>query len=107
MKQGKLIGLSLAAMVVLAGCVDPNTMTEEEKEVLRGDPTISDKLGAGVADFGNANRANMATHIVDPAPAYAADAPKIDGQVILSAYGRYRTGKVKTSSVSGINTGIN
>lgn len=101
MKQRKLMGVSLVAMVLLAGCVDPNTMTEEEKEVLRGDPTISDKFGTAEADFGNAIRANMATHIVDPAPAYAADAPNIDGQVIISAYGRYRTGKVKPPATIG------
>jgi hypothetical protein len=93
------MGVGLAAMVVLAGCVDPNTMTEEEKEVLRGNSIVAGSMGSGSVDFGNATRANMATHIVDPAPAYAADAPKVDGQVILSGYGRYRTGKVKETSV--------
>ncbi len=95
MKQYRFIGISLAAMVALAGCVDPSNMTEAEREVLRNDDTISGKTGSGSADFGNAIRANMATHIIDPAPAYAADPPKIDGQVIIGAYGRYRTGKVK------------
>ena len=82
-------------LVATAGCVDPSNMTEAEREVLRSDDTISGKFGSGSADLGNALQANMATHIVDPAPAYAADAPKVDGQVILGAYGRYRTGKVK------------
>jgi hypothetical protein len=101
MKQYKFMGVSLAAMVVLAGCVDPSTMTEPEREVLRGDATMSDKMGGGVADFGNAVRANMASQIVDPAPAYALDPPKVDGQVIISAYGRYRTGKVKVPESAG------
>lgn len=94
MKQYRFMGVSLAAMVLLAGCVDPSNMTEPEREVLRADDTISGKTGSGSADFGNATQANMATHIVDPAPAYAEDPPDVDGQVILSAYGRYRTGKV-------------
>ena len=34
-------------------------------------------------------------------PAYAADPPKIDGQIILSGYGRYRTGKVKPPAPIG------
>lgn len=94
MKQYRFMGIGLAAMMALAGCVDPSNMTEPEREVLRSDDTISGKTGSGSADFGNAIRANMATHIIDPAPAYAEDPPKVDGQVILSGYGRYRTGKV-------------
>ena len=95
MVQFKYKGLGLAAMIVLAGCADPSTMTEPEREVLRGKSTISGKFGSGSADFGNAIRANMATHVVDPAPANAEDPPNVDGQIILSGYGRYRTGKVK------------
>ena len=101
MKQFKFMGLSLAAMVALAGCVDPRTMTEEEKEVLRGKPTISGSFGSGSADLGNATRANFATQAVDPAPAYAQDPPKVDGQVIIGAYGRYRTDKVKPPAIIG------
>jgi len=101
MKQNIFMGVSLAAMVVLAGCVDPNNMTEEQREVLRADDTISGKTGSGSADFGNAIRSNMASQIVDPAPVYAQDAPKIDGQVILRGYGNYRTGKVKPPQAIG------
>jgi len=95
----KVVGL--AALVFLAGCVDPNQMTEEEREVLRGSDTISGTFGSGIADYGNATRANMATHVVDPAPAYAEDPPKVDGQIVISSYGRYRTGKVKTPQPIG------
>lgn len=101
MKKYSFMGVSLAAMVVLAGCVDPSNMTEEEREVLRGDATISDKFGSGSADFGNAFAANKASQIVDPAPAYAADPPKVDGQIVIGAYGRYRTGKVKPPGIVG------
>ena len=101
MKQYKLAGVSLAAMVVLAGCVNPNTLTEPERELLRADETISDKFGSGSADFGNATRSNMASQIVDPAPAYAQDPPLIDGQTVLRAYGNYRTGKVTPPSSLG------
>lgn len=94
MDRLKFVGVSLAALVVLAGC-SVSSMTEPEREFLRGSETISGKTGSGSADFGNAIRANMATQVVDPAPVYAADPPKIDGQVILGAYGRYRTDKVK------------
>lgn len=102
MKQYRFIGISLAAMVALAGCNDPRYLTEPEREVLRGNDTLSGSTGGGSADFGNATQANMATHIVDPAPAYAADAPRVDGQVILGAYGRYRTGKVKPPESIGV-----
>ena len=113
MKQHRYLAVSLAAMVALAGCAETlfvagtaalvasdeliyvEDLTESQREYLRADPTISDKFGSGTANFGNAIRANLASHIVDPAPAYAADPPKIDGQIILSGYGRYRTGKVK------------
>lgn len=102
MKQYRLMGVSLAAMVILAGCVDPSNMTEPERETLRGSADLSGKTGRGPADFGNSIQANMATHIVDPAPAYAEDPPKVDGQVILSGYGRYRTGKVKPPESVGV-----
>lgn len=96
MKHMKFAGISLAAMVALAGCaIDPNTMTEEEKELLRGKDTISGSFGSGSPDYGNAHAANKAMQIVDPAPAYAEDPPNADGQVILGGYGRYRTDKVK------------
>lgn len=96
MKKYGFLSLGLAAAVLLTGCLtDPNQMTEEEREVLRGKDTISGSYGSGSADLGNATRANMATQTVDPAPAYAEDPPNIDGQVILGGYGRYRTGKVK------------
>ena len=95
MKQYKFMGVGLAAMVVLAGCANPNTMTEPEREVLRSDDTFSGKFGSGSADFSNATRANFASQVVDPAPAYAQDPPDIDGQIILRSYGNYRTGKVK------------
>lgn len=104
MKQYRFMGLGLAAMVVLAGCVDPSDMTEPERETLRGSDNLSNKTGRGrPADFGNAITANMATHIIDPAPAYAEDPPKVDGQVILSGYGRYRTGKVKPPETVGVS----
>jgi hypothetical protein len=96
------MGVSLAAMVILAGCVDPSNMTEPERETLRGNDNLSGSTGRGPADFGNSIRANMATHIVDPAPAYAEDPPKVDGQIILSGYGRYRTGKVKPPESVGV-----
>lgn len=95
MKKYRFMGVSLAAMMVLAACANPSTMTEEEREVLRGKDTISGSLGSGSADYGNATKANMASHIIDPAPANAEDPPKVDGQVVISGYGRYRTGKVK------------
>ncbi len=95
MKRHKLIGVSLAAMVVLAGCVDPSTMTEAEREVLRGNANLSGTTGGGPANFGNATRSNFANQVVDPAPAYAEDAPDADGQVMIGAFGRYRTDKVK------------
>jgi len=101
MKKVKFLVASLAAMMALAGCVDPNTMTEEEREVLRGKDTISGDFGSGSADFGNATRTNMATHVVDPAPAYAEDPPRVDGQIIISGYGRYRTGQVKQPELIG------
>lgn len=102
MKQYGFMGVSLAAMVVLAGCVDPSNMTEPERETLRGSANLSGSSGRGVADFGNTISANMATHIVDPAPAYAEDPPRVDGQIILSGYGRYRTGKVKQPETVGV-----
>ena len=103
MKQYRFIGISLAAMVALAGCNDPRYLTEAEREVLRGNDTLSGSTGGGSADLGNATRANMATHIIDPAPAYAADPPKIDGQIIILGYGRYRTNKVKPPEAIGVN----
>lgn len=102
MKQYRFMSVSLAAMVILAGCVDPSNMTEPERETLRGTHNLSGTTGAGPDNFGNAISANMATHIVDPAPAYAEDPPKVDGQVILSGYGRYRTGKVKPPESVGV-----
>lgn len=102
MKRYGFMGVSLAAMVVLAGCVDPSNMTEPERETLRGSDNLSGSSGRGVADFGNTIRANMATHIVDPAPAYAEDPPRVDGQVILGGYGRYRTDKVKQPETVGV-----
>jgi len=93
MKQHKFIGISLAAMVILAGC-DQANMTEAEREVLRGNDTLSETYGSGVDDFGNWRKSNDAIQVVDPAPAYAEDPPTADGQIIISAYGRYRTGKV-------------
>lgn len=101
MRKGAFIVVSLAAMAVLAGCVDPNTMTEEEREVLRGNDTISGSFGSGSADFGNAVRSNMATQVIDPAPAYAEDPPAVDGQIVIGAYGRYRTDQVKPPKVIG------
>ena len=95
MKQWKVIGAGLAAMIALAGCAHPSTMSEEEREVLRSDETISGDFGSGSADFGNAVRSNILSQTVDPAPANAKDPPKVDGQVILGAFGRYRTDKVK------------
>lgn len=101
MKQRTLMGVSLAAMVALAGCIDPSNMTEAEKEVLRGRETISGAFGSGVDDFGNATRSNFASHIIDPAPAYAEDAPTHDGQVTIGGFGRYRTDKVKPPAPLG------
>lgn len=95
MKKYRFMGVSLAAMMVLAACANPSTMTEEEREVLRGKDTISGSFGSGSADYGNATKANMASHIIDPAPANAEDPPKVDGQTVIRGYGRYRTGKVK------------
>ena len=93
MKQHTFIGISLAAMVILAGCNQAN-MTEAELEVLRGNDTLSNTFGNDVATFGNWRKSNDAMLIVDPAPAYAQDPPDFDGQVIIGAYGRYRTGQV-------------
>ncbi len=123
MKQYRYLAVSLAAMVALAGCtttvaltatavtltalvasdelIDAKDLTESQREYLRKDSTISGKFGSGTANFGNATKANMASHIIDPAPAYAADPPKIDGQIIISGYGRYRTGKVKPPAPIG------
>ncbi len=102
MKQYRFMGISLAAMVILAGCVDPSNMTEPERETLRGKHNLSGSTGAGPDNFGNTISANMATHIIDPAPAYAEDPPRVDGQIILSGYGRYRTGKVKSPESVGV-----
>jgi hypothetical protein len=104
MKQYRLLGVSLAAIVALAGCADPSTMTEPEREVLRGKDSLSGSFGSGSTDFANAVRANMASHIVDPAPVYAENAPQADGAVIIGAYGRYRTDKVKPPSPIGVDT---
>ena len=94
-KQCKFIGLSLAAMVALTGCLDPNTMTEPEREVMRGKEALTGTWGGGTQDFGNAVRSNLSTQIIDPAPAYAEDPPAHDGQVMIGAFSRYRTDKVK------------
>ncbi len=93
MKQHTLMGIGLAAMVALAGCTDTANMTEPEREVLRISSTLSEDFGGGPG-FGNWRHANDAVQIVDPAPAYAQDPPDFDGQVIIGAYGRYRTGQV-------------
>ena len=95
MKKYRVIGVSLAAMVVLAGCTDFSSSSDSQKEFLSGNETLSGSFGGGPANFGNATRSNMATQIVDPAPANVDDPPKADGQVIIGAYGRYRTDKVK------------
>lgn len=101
MRAFKITGIGLAAMVALAGCVDPNTMSEEERELLRRDDTMSGSFGSGSADFSNATRANFASQVVDPAPAYAEDPPRVDGQVVIGGYGRYRTNKVKPPQAIG------
>lgn len=94
MKQHKLMGIGLAAMVALAGCTDTANMTEPEREVLRISSTLSEDFGGGPG-FGNWRHANEAVQIIDPAPAYAQDPPVFDGAIIIGAFGRYRTDKVK------------